>query len=203
MRRFIINLKGWMGYLTDLFRLMTFDSRNPHNYTKFQMIRSVKRKSNSKIFIEAGTYHGVTADRCARIFDRVYTVELNRDLARKSADFLSIRKNVTVIEGDALKVLPGLLKRAEIQNVLIYLDGHVCGPNTSAGDFPEPAVEELKALSCHEAKINAVIIDDFRNFGVEKNFPEKSALMKAAEENFPNDRFDISVRLDQLIILRK
>ncbi len=201
--RMITKVKGWLGHILDLVDAVRFDFKNPHSYTKFRMIQSLKQKSKSKILIEAGTYFGVTADRCSRIFDKVYTIELNQTLAQKAIYFLEPRKNVTVIKGDALKVLPKLLELNGTQNVFVYLDGHVCGPMTSYGDFPGPAVEELKTLSSYREKINAIVIDDFRNFGVEKNFPAKSTLVKVAEDNFPNDRFDISIHWDQLVILRK
>lgn len=203
MRRIMADVKGWAGHMLDLAGAIRLGFKAPHNYTKFQIIRSLKQKSKSKIFIEAGTYFGITADRCSRVFDKVYTIELNQALAEKAAGFLRSRKNVTVIKGDALKVLPKLLQLDEINNALIYLDGHVCGPMTSSGDFPEPAVEELTALSSYKEKINAIVIDDFRNFGVKNNFPLKSTLLKSAEDNFPHDHFDVSVQWDQLVILRK
>ena len=203
MKRIMIDIKGWMGHILDLAGAIRFDLKNLHNYTKFRLIRSLKRKSKSKIFIEAGTYFGVTADRCSRVFDKVYTIELNQTLAAKAADFLRPRENVTVIKGDALKMLPQLLELEKTQDALIYLDGHACGPMTSSGDLPEPAVKELALLSSYKEKINAIVIDDFRNFGVEKDFPEKSDLLKSAEDNFPRDHFDIFVQWDQLIILKK
>ena len=175
---FVRDFKGWAGHVLDLIGMTRFNLKNPRNYTKFRIIKSLKKKSKSKIFIEAGTYYGVTADRCSRIFDHVYTIELNPALAKKAADFLSPKKNIKVIEGNALMVLPELLGRSQVDDAFIYLDGHPCSSATSAGEIPEPAVEELAALSPYQKKINAVVIDDFRNFGVEKDFPEKSALLK-------------------------
>lgn len=194
-------IRGWAGHILDLLDMIRFDFKNPHNYTKFRILKSLKQKSGSKIFIEAGTYFGVTADRCAQIFDQVYTIEINPALAQKASDFLKPRKNVNVIQGDALTVLPQLLQKNGIENAFIYLDGHACD-STSVYDLPEPAVEELAALSRYQEKINAIVIDDFRNFGVEEKFPSKSALIKTAEDHFGND-FDISVQWDQLVILRK
>ena len=196
-------IRGWMGHVLDLVGMFRFDLKNPHSYTKFRAICALKQKSKSKVFIEAGTYRGVTADRCARVFDRVYTIELNQALAKKAADFLKSRKNVTVIEGNALVVLPQILQLSEVDNAFIYLDGHPCDSTTSAGAVPEAAVEELVALSPYQEKINAIVVDDFRNFGVEKEFPAKSALLKAAEDNFRDSHFHIFVERDQLVILRK
>ena len=203
VKRFITHIRGWVGHLLDLFGVARFNFKNPHSYTKFKIIRALKKKSNAKVFIEAGTYFGITADRCSRIFDKVYTIELNQTLAQKATDFLKLRENVTVIKGDALKILPELLELNQVKDVFIYLDGHACDSMTSVSDLPEPAVEELAVLSLYWKKISAIVVDDFRNFGVEKDFPEKSVLIKAAEHNFPKDYFDISIHWDQLVILRK
>lgn len=78
-----------------------------------------------------------------------------------------------MIEGNALAVLPQILQLSEVDHAFIYLDGHPCDSMTSAGAVLEPAVEVLVALSPYQVKVNAIVVDDFRNFGVEKEFPGK------------------------------
>ncbi|MBI4353097.1 MAG: hypothetical protein HY593_04130 [Candidatus Omnitrophica bacterium] len=202
VHRMVRDLKGFLGYGLDLLRILRLDFKNPHSYTKFRMIRSVQRKAHCRVLIEAGTYFGATADRCSRIFDQVYTIELDERLAEKASDYLKRRKNVRVMKGDALHILPQLLQREDIGNVLIYLDGHFCGDGTACGIFPEPAVEELRLLSPYKEKINAVIVDDFRSFGSEEGFPAKSVLLKSAEDCFMDGFFETTVFLDQLLIVR-
>lgn len=41
-------------------------------------------------------------------------------------------------------------------------------------------MEELRVVEKFKDKVNAVIIDDFRTFGVESDFPKKSDLLKRA-----------------------
>ena len=196
------DFKGFAGYLLDLYRLVMLNFTNPHGFTKFRIIDSIRKRTGSSVLLEAGTYRGVTTRRCSYIFKNVYTAELGKVLAAQASAYLRDRKNVRVIQGDALEILPGLLKSAEIDNVLIFLDGHFSGGETVCGSIPEPAVEGLKVLSEHKGKIKAIIVDDFRCFGTVPNFPTKSILLKTAEDHFSNFGFELIVQLDQLIIMR-
>ncbi|OGI19092.1 MAG: hypothetical protein A3B68_07810 [Candidatus Melainabacteria bacterium RIFCSPHIGHO2_02_FULL_34_12] len=203
MSRLIRDLKSFVGYLIDIFLIATFKFSNPHSYTKFLTIYRTKKKTNSDIFIETGTFLGVMADRCSRIFNKVYTIELDPTLAQNAKNYLATRKNVTVIEGDGLKILKEIFKSEQITNAIIFLDGHYSGGITACGDIPEPAVEEISVLSQYKDKIGAIIIDDFRVFGSENNIPTKSELFKSVENKFGYNEFEINVYLDQLLVIRK
>jgi hypothetical protein len=193
-------LQALTGYILDLYLLASFQFNNPHSYTKFCQIKSLQKKTNSSVFIETGTYLGVTTKRCVSIFNKLYTIELDDNLAEQAKKYLSNNKNVNVIQGDAIKILPNLLDGEEVNNALVFLDGHFSGGITACGDRPEPAIEELKILAKHKSQINCIIIDDFRSFGNDLGFPKKFELLKAAEEYF--DSYQITVHLDQLIIVR-
>lgn len=194
------NLQAYVGHVLDLYQIASFNFKNPRSYTKFRQIKSLQKKTNASIFIETGTFLGVTTKRCVPIFSNLYTIELDKKLAEKAKIFLAKKKNVEVIQGDVLEVLPKLLEREEINNSLVFLDAHFSGGITACGDLPEPATEELKILANHKSKIKCIIIDDFRSFGIEPRFPKKSELLKAAEEYF--DEYQITIHLDQLILVR-
>lgn len=194
------NFQAILGHLLDLYRLSTFTFSNPHSYTKFRAIISIKTKVNAKIFIETGTYLGVTTKRCAQHFESVYTIELDPDLAKQARNLLNNNENVEVIHGDALVILPTILSK-DIDDILVFLDGHFSGGVTACGSMPEPALEEIKILAQFKQKIAAIIIDDFRLFGTEAGFPTKSSLFETIEKYLPG--FDVTVSLDQIIIIRK
>ena len=179
------------------------DFENPRSYTKFRIIDAVRRKSGASVFIEAGTYRGATTHRCSSNFKQVYTVELDPELAEQAARLFAGRANVEVIHGDAMAVIPSLLGDGRVENTLIFLDGHFSGGVTACGDLAEPAVEELRVLAKFKDKICAIIVDDFRSFGTESNFPAKHELLKTAEDYFPAPEFNITILLDQLIISRR
>jgi hypothetical protein len=192
-------LQAFVGHLVDIYRLASFKFSFPHSYTKFRAIKSTALKSGAKTFIETGTYLGVTTRRCAPVFEAIYTIELDQELAEQASKFLSSKKHIEVIQGDALNALPKILEK-DISEILVFLDGHFSGGVTACGDLPEPAIEEIKILSAYREKIAAIIIDDFRLFGTEPGFPSKSALFQALEEYFPS--FRVNVSLDQIIVCR-
>jgi hypothetical protein len=203
MSSLLRTLRGWSGYLYDLVSIARFRFSYPHSYTKFLLINTLRKKTGARIFIEAGTLFGVTAERCASVFDRVYTVELDRALVEKATASLADLKHVQVIQGDALEVLPQLLRNEARDDILLFLDGHFSGGTTACGEVPEPAVEILQALAEYRAKIRAIVIDDFRTFGAVDGFPTKAELLGSAEACFDRSEYEITVHLDNVIIARK
>ncbi len=195
-------LQALGGHLLDLYRLVTFDVRNPHSLSKLRNIDALRRKTGARTFVETGTYLGVTAARCARLFEKVVTIELDPELTRKAKQYLGRFPNVEVIEGDGLAVLPEVLARGDVRDVLVFLDGHFSGGVTARGDIPEPAVLEVDVLARFRDRIRAIVVDDFRCFGVEDGFPSKAELLASLERHFGAE-FDITVHLDQVLCARR
>jgi hypothetical protein len=189
------------GHILDLYRLARFDVRNPHSYSKVRQIRALANRTSSRVFIEAGTFVGNTAMRCSRHFEKVITMELDVALFRSAQTYLSSRKNVTCLQGDALQLLPSVLEQADVQDALIFLDGHFSGGATAHGDQAEPACDEIALLAEHKDKVNAVVVDDFRCFGRDQGWPRRSVLLETIENSFGDD-FDYTVHLDQVLIWR-
>jgi hypothetical protein len=191
------------GYFVDVLRLASGMPINLHSYMKYLSIKVLARRSGAHCFIETGTYFGVTAARCARLFKRVFTIELDSELATKAASHLKRFVNVEVFQGDAVMWLPQLIVREDVQDLVVFLDAHFSGGKTALGDVPEPALLELEILGRHLDKICGIIVDDFRLFGVESGFPAKSELISVAERLFPYPRFDLKIHADQLLIQRR
>ncbi len=202
MNRFQNFVRGFGGYILDMMSVGRKPLANPHQYTKFLIINFIRKRTGARIFIETGTYHGVTTARCAKYFERIYTIELDPTLAEMSRRFLACHKNIKLIQGDATKVLQNLMGKEDIKEVLIFLDGHFSGGVTACGDEPEPAISLLRYLAMHRDKICAIVIDDFRTFGMQHGVPQKSTLLKTAEEHFALYGYALYVNMDQLIISR-
>ena len=203
-RKIIQYLKSFGGHIANLYNIinLNFGFKNPNSYTKFRIINQIRKKTRANMLIETGTYLGVNAERCSKVFDKVYTIELDKVLAKNAQNHFSNNKKIEVFWGDAQKLLPGLLEKNEITNAVIFLDAHFSGGPTARGVLPEPAIEELKIISNFQEKIKAIIIDDFRCFGSEPDFPSKSDLIKAVENYFLPLGFQMTVFLDLLIIAR-
>jgi hypothetical protein len=191
-------VRGIVGHSFDLYAIARQALANPRSYTKYRIIQAASRRTKATTFIETGTFFGVTTARCAAIFRQVYTIELDADLARRAITYLSPLKNVRVIQGDALHILPSLLENQSADNTLIFLDGHFMGG--ALGEMAEPAVEILPLIAPYRSKIKALIVDDFRTFGSGPGYPRKSELIASAEQNFVDHGYCLSILLDQLII---
>lgn len=194
---------GFAGYVADVVRLGGGQTLNLHSYMKYRVLRRLGARTGARCLIETGTFHGVTAARCARVFERVYTIELDGRLAREAVRHLQRFPNVEVLEGDATALLPRVLAKEDARDAVVFLDAHYSGGETARGPVPEPAVLELAALAPFAERICGVVIDDFRLFGVEPGFPAKAELVAAAERSFAHPRFTLDVHADQLLIERR
>jgi hypothetical protein len=196
-------LSGLAGYLHDIYLLATCRMVNPHSYLKFLTIKRAFQKTHSTTLIETGTYLGGTAYRCAKIFKKVYTIELDPVLVQKARINLAGCSNVEVIHGDAVEQLGKLFNAGSIERAVVFLDGHYSGGDTAHGEIAEPALEELKILGQNRNRINAVIIDDFRNFGMEPGHPPKSELFRSLEKFLPEAEFTLQIQNDQVMATRR
>lgn len=192
-----------LGYLLDLWRVARGHPVNPHSLSKLRIINAARIRSGATQMIEVGTYLGVTANRCAKLFRRVHTIELSETLYLRAKDVLANQENVEIYLGDGRHWIERILQSSEASDVLVFLDGHFSGGITARGNVPEPALEEIAILSRFQSKIAAIVIDDFRNFGVEQGTPSKSALLASLERYFPERQYQICVHLDQCIVTRR
>ena len=137
------------------------------------------------------------------MFDNVKTIELDEKLFSEASEFLKPHSNVEAIQGDGLVEIARIFEGAEINNAVVFLDGHFSGGVTAMGDLAEPAVEELAVLSKHRERIAGIVIDDFREFGLQNGWPMKWEIIRSAEELFGNHGYEVTVFLDQIVITRR
>lgn len=187
--------------ILDLVRTCRFNLAFFHGYTKFKHIVFMKKKTGARMLIEAGSYHGVTAERATAEFDKVITIELDDRLAEITKNRLANYGNAEAVKGDVLKELPKILARPDIKDALVYLDGHYSGGETAQTDLAEPACEAIEILKPHVDKIAGFMVDDFRCFGRDPGHPPKSVLLRSIEKNLP--MFEFTVQYDQLIAWRR
>lgn len=191
------------GYLLDIYQLARARAIHPHSYLKYLTLRALAKRTGARLLVETGTFRGVTSARCAGCFERVITIELDVALARQAKQRLASYRNVTVLQGDAVDLLPSVISEPSCSDALVFLDGHFSGAGTARGAIAEPALLELEILAEHANKLCGIVVDDFRLFGVEDGFPKKSELIAAIEKFFPAADFSTCVHLDQLIVERR
>ncbi len=143
---------------------------------KHEIIREYARRFGLGSFVETGTYHGGTVEAVKRDFRRIYTIELDPQLAARARQRFARDGHVTVLQGDSARVLSTVLARLT-EPALFWLDGHYSGPGTARGSRDTPILEELDAILAHPVRGHVVLIDDARAFGALRDYPTLAELM--------------------------
>jgi hypothetical protein len=193
-------LEPLAGYVLDIGAKLIQKPFVPHSLVKLQNLRVCRDLSDARMAIEIGSYKGVTTRRLSYLFNEVISVEIDEKLFEEARKRCGGRTNVELIHGDGAVVLPSLGPR--LDRALLFLDGHFSGGETGQGDEPEPVLKELDLLVGHLDRLAAVVIDDFRLFGVEAGWPSKHEVLRKVEETFPRPGWSITVQYDQVLAYR-
>jgi hypothetical protein len=115
-------------------------------------------------FIETGTYLADTALWAAQHFERVISIEADRELCDAARKRLASYANVNVLLGRSQDVLAALVPKLS-RPALIWLDAHWCGGDVAvAGEHQEcPLLEEITAVDAGTIQ-HLILIDDARFF---------------------------------------
>ena len=152
---------------------------------KQKVVREHAKKFQVKILVETGTYQGDMVEASRSIFDKIYTIELSKELYEKAIERFSGMKNIELIHGDSSVELAKIVDKLT-QPVLFWLDGHYSGGITAKGTKNTPVYEELLHLLHSQVPNHIILIDDARAFGKEKDYPsleDVRALVKSTRSN--------------------
>lgn len=172
----------------------------PHSLTKLHNLRYCRDAAGATTAVEIGSFKGITTRRLSRLFEKVVSVEIMPDLYRQAVANCAGRGNVELMLGDGAQLLPGIAARVE--RAVLFLDGHFSGGETGQGDEPEPVLKELDLIAAKLGNFRAVVIDDFRLFGVEPGWPRKSEVMAKLEQVLPPPLWLHHVMNDQFLAVR-
>ncbi|MER8830450.1 hypothetical protein NKH73_25305 [Mesorhizobium sp. M0938] len=189
------------GYVLDLVAKLRNRQFVPHSLTKLHNMKTCRDMTGATTAVEIGSYKGVTTKRMSHLFEKVISVEIDEALYHQASKRCAGRKNVELLLGDGSKLLPEIAAR--VSKALIFLDGHFSGGITGQGDEPEPVLKELDLIQANLDHFCAVIVDDFRLFGVEPGWPRKAEVMEKLEEVLPAPEWVHGVLNDQFIAVRK
>jgi len=124
----------------------------------------LRDEAAKKDFIETGTYLAGTALWAAQHFDRVITIEADRQLYEAARKRLASYTNVDVRLGRSQDVLAALVPKLS-RPALMWLDAHWCGGDVAvAGESEEcPLLEEIATIDAGRMQ-HLILIDDARFF---------------------------------------
>jgi len=136
-----------------------------------ELANLIRKKFKIRDFVETGTYYGRTAKKMAELFQKVWTIELSRELYNRTKNDSKQYSNIEFFFGDSPFVLPSILKQVRKPSIF-WLDAHWSGENTTKGTKECPVLDEISLI--REDCVNHVIfIDDARLFLAPPPLPHK------------------------------
>jgi hypothetical protein len=122
---------------------------------------------NFEIFVETGTWKGETIFGVERFFNKLYTIEIKKELYETAKEIYAGNK-ITFINGDSSFEIAKLSKKLE-GDTIFFLDGHWSKMDTGMGEKEIPLIEELEGIKKYFKHAAIIIIDDVRLFGCGPN----------------------------------
>jgi hypothetical protein len=165
----------------------------PPPIVKQRTLQNYSKRFGLKILVETGTYYGDMVEAMKEDFDRLYSIELSKELYEKAKERFKKAKNIELICGDSGRELGSLMSKLD-QPALFWLDGHYSGGVTARGDKDTPIYEELDHILHSPDRGHVIIIDDARLFGNDPGYPSIQELTDFIKSINPN--LDIVVQHD-------
>lgn len=160
----------------------------PHA-VKQKMINEYQSKHNISILVESGTYLGDMIWAQQTNFDKIYSIELSKNLHKKAQQRFRRKSHIQIICGDSGKIMPVIIKEIN-QKALFWLDAHYSGGITARGDKDCPTVEEVKAILSSDLE-HVLLIDDAPYFVGERDYPTIAGLTNFILEARPNSHIEV------------
>lgn len=115
------------------------------------------------IFVETGTEFGTMIKMIGDNFDKIYTIELNKDLYNKAVQLFKGKEHIKLIQGDSSTEIHKILLELK-EPALFWLDAHGPGSMTVRNPQHCPVEKELEAIFAHHVKRHVILVDDARHF---------------------------------------
>ena len=126
-------------------------------------------------------------------FKNVISIELDTALFEAARERFKKDKNVTILQGDSGKVLPGVMEQITAP-AIFWLDGHYSEGVTAKGAKECPIFEELGAIFSAAPLHHILLIDDARCFTGMRDYPTFEELKKYILNK--NTKYQIEIKHD-------
>jgi hypothetical protein len=178
-----------IGLLLDVlrWRKSLYFGPSPKAIKQAVLIRNGKPDA---IWIETGTYLGVTTELLSTASKKVWSIEPEQKLYEDAREYFRLFPNVEIIHGLSEDVFPELLPQIH-GDVNFWLDGHYSGGITHLGPRETPILWELSyiAENLHRFGDVCVLVDDVRLFSNSLSdsklgeYPKLTSLVEWADKN--------------------
>lgn len=166
----------------------------PHPVKRALLLREALR-IKAETFVETGTFTGDTVWFMRDRFPKVFSIEVQPQLAALAAKLFSNNPSVEIVEGDSATALAGIARRIH-GSAIFWLDGHYSAGITGRGAKDCPIFEELQAIANHPPARFSIVIDDRRCFGTDPAYPPYADLLSYIATLFPE--LDVTDEMDMI-----
>jgi hypothetical protein len=155
-------------------------------------VNEFRKKFNSKILVETGTYLGEMIYDHLWNFDKIYSIELSDYYYRIAMKRFKKFSHVSVLFGDSSILLESVLQKIN-SSALYWLDGHYSGGKTAKGDVVTPLLKEL-AIIIGQTQQPLILIDDARYILDKENsdYPNMDDISKIISQSNKNLKCELN-----------
>lgn len=151
---------------------------------KREEIKRWQAMTGHTLFVETGTFLGETTLAMASLFDRCWTVEIDKALYEQALARFKDHGNIKALQGDSQHLIDDILSEIE-KPAIFWLDGHYSRSNTGRGVVDTPIVKELTRIFEHPIDRHVILIDDARDFIGVNGYPTIKALHRFVRTHSP------------------
>ncbi len=171
----------------------------PPQIYKRQVLKEYAQKFQLKVFLETGTYIGDTTEDCRKIFDKIFSIELDDVLFEKATKRFEAYSHISIVHGDSGQKIEEILSKIN-EPCLFWLDGHYSAGITAKGELNTPIINELDHIFHHQIDSHVILIDDARCFVGKDDYPSIEELRKYVMGRRPSLQFIVA---DDIIRIHK
>ncbi len=172
----------------------------PPHVVKQKTLQTYSKNYGLKILVETGTLYGDMVEAMKKVFDRIYSIELDKGLYEEARKRFNGEKHIELICGDSGVEIINLMNKID-EPALFWLDAHFSGGITAKGENDTPIYKELSTILNAPDRGHVMIIDDARSFGSDPDYPNMDELNEFVKSKRSN--LEIAVQDDSIRITPK
>lgn len=163
------------------------------NFIKRFFLQEIIKKHNLDYFVETWTFYWETTQYISRFVNKVVTIEIYQPLYERAKKKFHNNRKIDIIYADSSDALKNIKFK---KDVLFFLDWHYSGDWTWKGQKECPLFEELESIKSLWIQNQVIVIDDFRLFWVDSNYPTMTEIESKLKSI--NKKYTIQVIHDML-----
>lgn len=167
------------------------------------MVVSLRNRFRISTFVETGTGYGNTSIVAAKLFEEVYTIEIDPAIFGHQKKELLKSRNVRRYCGDSSKLIKEVLKLLN-SPAIFYLDAHFNGMGKKIAKVECPLLFELQVILSKAKKRSCILIDNAGMFLHPPHYPhavkEWPTIKEIVDMVKPHSNYSIQLLCDTLII---